>query len=153
MDIKENVALLSHKKTSVAYAALQELEQISMQCDALYPYLDEFRAMLHSDKYVLRMRGIRLLCLQAKWDKDNRMGAMKEDILHAMHDEKPTAVRQVLQYLRFLVPYKKAWGSSIADETLALDCGAFNDSMQPLIIKDIQALVSDIHSLQTEDDQ
>jgi len=141
MEISDKIKCLYDKDTKNAYANLKELELICEKEDILYPYLDEFIEMIKSEKYAIRVRGFRLLCKQAKWDRDNRINEVIEDILAAVNDEKPTAVRQALQYLEYVVPYKKELGNKIKEMALAIDCSKFKDTMRPLIEKDIQRLV------------
>ena len=141
MDIDAKIQLLYEGDTKEAYANLLELDNISEKEDLLYPYLNEFVSMLKSDKYVVRVRGFRLLCKNAKWDKDNKINQAIDDILLAVHDEKPTAVRQALLYLKYVFTYKKELGDNIMKAALSIDCSIFKDTMQPLIFKDIQNLV------------
>lgn len=141
VQISNKIKSLYDGDTKSAYANLLELESISENEDILYPYLDEFFSMLKSEKYVIRVRGFRLLCKQAKWDSQNKINGAIEDILFAVHDEKPTAIRQALQYLKYIVPYKKELKDSIKQAVLSIDLSKLNDTMQPLITKDIQSLV------------
>jgi len=141
MEISDKIKCLYDKDTKYAYANLQELEEISDNEDFLYPYLNEFIEMLKSEKYVIRVRGFRLLCKQAKWDREDKINEVIEDILTAVDDEKPTAVRQALQYLEYLVPYKKELNGRIKETALSIDCSKFKDTMKPLIEKDIRSLV------------
>jgi len=61
--------------------------------------------------------------------------------LFAVNDEKPTAVRQALQYLTYIVLNKKELNGIIKEAVLSIDCSRFKDTMRPLIEKDIQALI------------
>lgn len=146
MDIKDRIKLLNGKDTKEAYANLRELEALSEHENILYPYLDEFISMLKSEKYVIRVRAFRLLCKQAKWDANNRINEAAEDILTTVHDEKPTAVRQAIQYLGYIVPYKAELTDRIKETVLSIDCSRFKDTMRPLIMKDIHSLVQLIES-------
>lgn len=141
MEISDRIKHLYDKDTKDAYANLRELEAISEHEDILYSYLDEFISMLGSEKYVIRVRGFRLLFKQAKWDRNNKINEAIEAILAAVHDEKPTAVRQALQYLGWVVPYKVELNNRIKETALSIDCSQSKDTMQPLIAKDIQSLV------------
>ena len=141
MEISDKIKLLYDKGTSVSYANLLELEEIS-ECDnTLYSYLNEFIAMLKSEKYVIRVRGFRLLCKQAKWDIDDKINEVIIEILFALNDEKPTAVRQALQYLTYIVLNKRELVGIIKEAVLSIDCSRFKDTMRPLIEKDIQTLI------------
>lgn len=141
MVIDDSIKYLYKKDTKDAYVILRELEELSEQENILVPYLDEFLSMLKSDRYVVRVRGFRLLCKQAKWDEHNKINEVIEDILASVYDEKPTAVRQALQYLHYIVPYKKELNSRIKEAVLSMDCSQFKDTMRPLIEKDIKNLV------------
>jgi len=141
VEISDKIKLLYDKGTSVSYTNLLELEEIS-ECDnTLYSYLNEFIAMLKSEKYVIRVRGFRLLCKQAKWDIDDKINEVIIEILFAVNDEKPTAVRQALQYLTYIVLNKRELVGIIKEAVLSIDCSRFKDTMRPLIEKDIQTLI------------
>jgi hypothetical protein len=141
VETSDKIKLLYDKGTRVSYANLLELEEIS-ECDnTLYSYLNEFIAMLKSEKYVIRVRGFRLLCKQAKWDVDDKINEVITEILFAVNDEKPTAARQALQYLTYIVLNKKELIGIIKEAVLSIDCSRFKDTMRPLIEKDIQTLI------------
>lgn len=145
-DVNERIAGLYEKDTRIAYANLQQLEAISEQENVLYPYLGEFIAMLKIGHYVIRVRGFRLLCMQAKWDEAGLIDQAADDILAAVDDEKPTAVRQALQYLHHMVPYKKGLHGKIRNTALSIDLSRFKDTMAPLIMKDIDSLLQAIEA-------
>ena len=144
MDVNEQIASLYEKDTKLAYANLQALEALSKREATLHPYTKEFIAMLKSDKYVVRVRGFRLLCLQAKWDSEGIIDGAIDEILAALNDEKPTAVRQMLQYLGYLAPYKKQLHLATRRAVLSIDLSRFKDTMMPLIEKDIGALLKEL---------
>lgn len=141
MELNQKIATLYEKDTPKAYENLKALELVSEKNNLLYPYFDDFLTMLKSEKYVIRVREFRLLCKQAQWDYENKINSAIDDILNALHDEKPTAVRQYLQYLACIVPYKKELCHLIKEKTLSIDLSNFKDTMQPLIAKDIQHLL------------
>lgn len=142
MQIKEKINCLYYKDTSIAYENLLELEALSETEDSLYPYFDDFLAMLKSDKYVIRVRGIRLLCKLAKWDADGRINDAIDEMLGSLRDEKPTAVRQALSAFEDVIKHKKELHATIKKALLTVDCFRFRDTMQPLIAKDIQRLLA-----------
>ena len=141
MEISDKIKLLYDKDSTVTYTNLLELEEISEYENTLYSYLNEFMSMLKSEKYGIRVRGFRLLCKQAKWDIDDKINEVITEILFAVNDEKPTAVRQALQYLTYIVLNKKELNGIIKETVLSIDCSRFKDTMRPLIEKDIQALI------------
>lgn len=141
LKISDRIEHLYDKDISAAYANLREMEALSDREETLYPYCDIFLSMLKSEKYVIRVRGFRLLCRQARWDRDNKIDAAIDKILTALEDEKPTAVRQALQALEYIVIHKEGLRGKIRKAALAIDCSRYKDSMQGLIMKDISSLV------------
>ena len=141
MDLNLKIEALFDKDTKEAYYNLLLLEQLSETTNKLYPYFYDFFEMIHSEKYVVRVRGYRLLCKQAKWDNENRINEILDELLAHIEDEKPTAVRQKIKSLEDIVPYKKELNDKIKKVALSIDCSRFKDTMSPLITKDIQNLV------------
>lgn len=144
MEIEHFLSLLSDRDTSVAFKALKELEYLSENSSVLYPYINKFILMVNSDKYVIRVRGFRLLCKQAKWDTDNIIDKNLDTALNILNDEKPTAVRQALTALLEVVPYKKNLCEKIRQRLLEIDYLRYKDTMHNLIAKDIETLLKKI---------
>lgn len=149
MDIQSKIEQLYDKDTKAAYDTLQELEAISETEDTLYSYFDEYVSMLKSKKYIMRVRGIRLICKQAQWDKSSKIDTAIDDILAALQDEKPTAVRQVLKYLQYILPYKRNLYGQIRQAVCSIDYTIYKDTMRPLIAKDIKELLQMISFYET----
>lgn len=141
MDRDYLLHLLEDKDNSVAFKALQELETLSDTDDALYPHINKFISMIASEKYVIRVRGFRLLCKQAKWDRDNVIDRNLDSALNILGDGKPTAVRQALAALPELVLHKRELRGQIKQRLLEIDFMRYRDSMQGLIAKDIEAVL------------
>jgi len=139
--IDESISKLYEKDISEGYKNLQELEALSEKDNSLYPYIDEFISMLGSDKYVVRVRGFRLLCKQAQWDDNRRIDNAIDKIMAFLNDDKPTAVRQALKSLEDVVIHKKNLCASIKATVMTLDYSHFKDTMRPLIEKDIHSLL------------
>lgn len=142
MDVEELLVLLMDKDTQQAYGALQALEQISEQSDILYSYTRQFAAMVKSEQYMLRVRGFRLFCKQARWDKENVIDETIVQALTILQDEKPTAVRQALAALQEVVRYKPELWEPIGKAVGSVDVYRYKDSMRSLLEKDMQALLA-----------
>lgn len=142
MVIEEKIELLFDKDTSVAYKNLIELEGLSEEENTLYDYIDTFLEMMYSDKYVLRVRGYRLLCKQAKWDTENKIDNVIDKILLKVEDIKPTAVRQNIKALQDIIVAKKELGDKIRKKLLEIDIFKYKDTMQSLIQKDIEETIA-----------
>ena len=100
------LAQLRSKNTAGAYQFLLMLERESEESDSLYGSLDDFLTLLQDKSSLARTRGFRLICAQARWDREGWIGAHLEELLSVLDGEKATAVRQDLaalhQVVRFL---------------------------------------------------
>ncbi|NLO84701.1 MAG: hypothetical protein GX096_04620 [Clostridiales bacterium] len=133
---------LYDKDTSIAYQYLQELERISEENDSLYPFLERFYEMISNEKYVIRVRGFRLFCKQAKWDAQNQLDERMTSAMVILNDEKPTAVRQALKALEDVAKHKPVLANVMREHVRAIDYMQYKDSMQGLIKKDIDRLLA-----------
>lgn len=148
MDISEKLALLYEKDTSQAYACLQELEALSEREGTLYEHFDVFLSMLSSEKYVVRVRGFRLICKQARWDTQDKLNKNIDTILLILGDERPTAVRQALKALEYVVVYKKELHEIIRNKAMAIDPLIYKDTMHSLLQKDVRSLLAAMGSIE-----
>lgn len=141
MEPQELLITLTDKDTSAAFAALKELEKISESSDIIYHHIASFAAMIKNDKYVLRVRGFRLLCKQARWDKESFIDRNFDEALTILSDAKPTAVRQALAALKEIVIYKPELHDKFRSALLNMNYSKYNESMYSLIEKDIKVLL------------
>ena len=93
MNTEKMIRALYDKNAKEAYTVLLELEQLSETNGSLYDYFEEFIKMMHDDNSYIRVRGYRLLCKQARWDKLNKINQIIDEILNETEYEKPIAVR------------------------------------------------------------
>lgn len=149
-DVEALIDRLQEKDTSAAYRVLQELEWISDETDLVYRYTEKFVEMIKSEKYVIRVRGFRLLCKQAKWDKDNILDETIDTALNILKDEKPTAVRQALAALSDVVKYKPDLRDVVELAVSDINYLRYKDTMHSLIAKDIEHVLILIQNLEGE---
>jgi len=142
------ISMLEDKDISTAYKALQELERISEERGSIYAYIEKFVNMINSDKYVLRVRGFRLFCKQAKWDRDNILDENIDAALHILNDEKPTAVRQALAALSDVVRYKPELRQTVKKAVSAINYLRYKDTMHSLLAKDMQKVLGLIQEVE-----
>lgn len=129
--------LTNCKDVKKAYLVLIELEKTSEVSNILYPYTNIFVDMMQSKNYYVKIRGFRLFCMQSRWD-DNRFIDKNIDLaLDILNDERPTIIRQALEYLREIAIYKGELKGKILGKIDNLDTTKFKDSMKDLINKDI----------------
>jgi hypothetical protein len=141
MDLDRHLSLLKSKDTKEAYDSLKFLESLSDKDIILYSRCNLFFEMVNSETYVIRVRGFRLLCRQAKWDKDDIIDLLLPKCLFILNDDKPTAVRQALAALHYVVEYKPQLREFIWEQISTVDILKYNeDTMRPLIEKDIANL-------------
>lgn len=141
MALENLLCLLEDKDSAAAFETLKELERLSDTSDELYPYINKFLSLLDSESYVMRVRGFRLFCKQAKWDIDDVIEHKLDSALKILNDEKPTAVRQALTALHEVVRHKGKLHEKIRCKVLDIDFLRYKDTMHSLIAKDIDSLL------------
>ena len=111
------------------------------QSDAIYEYFDIFLEMLDNEKSFIRVRGFRLICKNAKWDKYNKIDDSIDKILQGLNDEKPISVRQCLKAIEEIIMYKPNLKYTIKEKLLKINYLNYKDSMQSLIFKDVEKIL------------
>lgn len=142
--IAENVALLTHKKNSVAYEALRELQKASEETDSVYPYMDRFSDMLDSDNAYIRTRGLTLIACNARWDQDHQMAKVMDRYLKHITDVKPITARQCIKLLPRIARDRPELKAVILSALRHADLSVYQGSMRPLVLKDIQQALNEI---------
>lgn len=141
MDVELMLSMLTAKDTKQGYGAFLELERLSEESDELYPFTERFAEMVSDRAWAVRCRSFRMFCRQARWDENGVIDRHLGRALAILEDEKPTAVRQALAALLYVVPYKRALWPVIRQRVENMDLSRYKDSMAPLIQKDIQRLL------------
>lgn len=146
-NIAETFELLFDKNNNTAYKALQELQKESERTDCVYPYMDRLSQMLDSDNSYIRTRGLTLLAWNAKWDKDYKIDEIIDRYLKHITDAKPVTARQCIKLLPMIAEYKPDLRNEIVSALQKADISAYDDSMRPLVYKDIQKALREIQKL------
>lgn len=147
VNIAETFELLFDKNNKVAYKALQELQKESEETNCVYPYMDRLSDMLDSDNSYVRTRGLTLLAYNAKWDKDYKMDEIIDKYLKHITDVKPITARQCIKLLPIVAKYKPELKNDILFALRKANISVYEDSMQPLVYKDIQKALKEIQGL------
>ena len=142
LELNNMIRKLEDKDDKVAYSNLLELEKFTEQSDAIYEYFDIFLELLNNEKSFIRVRGFRLICKNAKWDKYNKIDNSIDKILQELNDEKPTSVRQCLKAIEEIIIYKPNLKYTIKEKLLKINYLNYKDSMQSLIFKDVEKILS-----------
>lgn len=145
--VAETFELLFDKNNTAAYKALQELQKESENTNSVYLYMDRLSDMLDSDNSYIRTRGLTLLAYNAKWDKDYKIDEIIEKYLKHITDVKPITARQCIKLLPLVATYKPELKNDILFALHKADICVYEDSMQPLVYKDIQKALKEIQKL------
>jgi len=146
-NIAETFELLFDKNNNTAYKALQELQKESQKTDCVYPYMDRLSNMLDSDNSYIRTRGLTLLAYNAKWDEDYKIDEVIDKYLEHITDVKPITARQCIKLLPIIAKHKPELKNDILSALYKADVSVYDDSMQPLVYKDIQKALKEIQEL------
>ncbi len=147
VNIAETFELLFDKNNNVAYKALQELQKESEKTNAVYVYMDRLGDMLDSDNSYIRTRGLVLLAYNARWDIDNKIDEIIDEYLKHITDVKPITARQCIKLLPMVAREKPELRNDICSALQKADISFYDDSMQPLVYKDIQKALKEIQKL------
>jgi len=147
LNIAETFELLFDKNNNVAYKALQKLQKESQETDCVYPYMDRLSDMLDSDNSYIRTRGLTLLAYNAKWDKNYKIDEIIDKYLKHITDVKPITARQCIKLLPLIARYKPELKNDILSALYKANICVYDDSMQPLVYKDIQKALKEIQKL------
>lgn len=143
-NIAELVESLVDTSNRVAYRALQELQKESEATDLVYPYMDRASEMLDSDNSFVRTRGLTLLAYNAKWDRDFKIDEIIDKYLQHITDVKPITARQCIKLLPTMAREKPELKETILAALHKADPSVYDDSMRPLVCRDIQNALNEI---------
>lgn len=146
-NIAETFELLFDKNNNTAYKALQELQKESQETEGGYPYMDRLSDMLDSDNSYIRTRGLTLIAYNAKWDQDYKVDEIIDKYLKHITDDRPITARQCIKLLPVIARYKPELRNDIISALRKANICIYDDSMQPLVYKDIQKALKEIQEL------
>jgi hypothetical protein len=146
-DLRILVGLLSEKDDVLRYKALLLLQYHSADTPDVYPYWMEFQNRLRSDNSYQRSIGALLLAENAKWDQANKLDDCLNDYLRLLQDEKPITVRQAIQALHKIVPFKPQLLEQIAKALMGIDLAEVKETMRKSVLTDIVGTLMEITRL------
>lgn len=147
-DIHKLVGWLSEKDDKIRYQALLMLQYRSLNFADVYPFWDEFEKKLTSDNSYQRSIGLMLISYNVRWDALNRFDDIINEYLDILHDEKPVTVRQCIQSLNNIIPYKQNLIPEITDKIINFDYSEIRDTMKKLVLYDILTVLAEINKIQ-----
>ena len=144
VNVEEAFELLFDKENTVAYRALQDLQRESEETDCVYAYMDRLSDMLENDNSYIRTRGLTLMAYNARWDRDNKIDEIIDRYLKHITDVKPITARQCIKLLPMIAKDKPELRKDICSALQRADISFYDDSMRPLVYKDIQKALKEI---------
>ena len=100
--------------------------------------------MINSDSSYIRTRSIVLIAANAQWDTDYKKDEIKERNLIHITDKKPSTARQCIKALPLMAKYKPDLRQDILNALHRANVSRYKESMQSLVLKDIQKCLSEI---------
>lgn len=147
-DIEQLVGWLNEKEDNIRYPSLLLLQSRSGMSGDVYAYRETFREKLTSDNSFQRSIGLIMLAENARWD-DGWLDGVIAEYLALLGDEKPITVRQCIQYLKSIVPFKLSLHDVIAKALMELDLTAVRETMRKLVLFDIMQVLAAIRKVKT----
>lgn len=141
MDFDACIARLTGKNTKDAYAFAQQIVEESRDSEIWYPCFDRFAELLRHKNSLVRNRAISILAANARWDKVGKFDALLDEFLTHVTDIKPITARQCVAALPEIMEAKPALILRIRSALARADLSGYADSMQPLLLKDIVAVL------------
>lgn len=102
-DFKELINNLLESDDKTRYPSFLILQYRSEMKNDVYPYWDNFLKMLESDNSYFRTIGLKLIALNTKWDKDNKLIQILDKYLSFCEDEKMITARLCIQGLHDII--------------------------------------------------
>jgi len=135
------------QKGKAGCTAMEVLRERSAHSDEVYPYFDRFVSMLAHENSYERNRALVLIAANACWDREGRIEGCLEEYLSHVADEKPITARQCIQNLPEIARAQPHLAARIAERLKKADLFRYQDSMAPLIAKDIAAALKKITAM------
>lgn len=142
--MKEEIIKLYSVDNNENYKILLDLEIITTESNELYSYFDELISMLSNEKSFVRVRGFRLICALAKWDKENKINNNIDVILNELDDDIGTSVRQCLSKINLILIYKPELSDKIEEKLKSINISKHKETMQSLIKKDMDNILNNL---------
>ncbi|WP_304634472.1 SufBD protein [uncultured Oscillibacter sp.] len=141
MDFDACVARLTGKDAKDAYTFAQQIVEESRDSEIWYPCFDRFAELLRHKNSLVRNRAISILAANARWDKVGKFDALLDEFLTHVTDIKPITARQCVAALPEIMEAKPALIPRIRSALEHANLSGYADSMQPLLLKDIVAVL------------
>ncbi len=145
MDKLDFVSRLTDRNAVAAHAFADQIVRESQGNDCWYPYFDETISLLNHKNSLVRNRAIEIITANARWDMAGKLDSVMGVFLGHVTDEKPITARQCIKALGMIGAAKPQLIPQIKATLEYADLTGYRDSMQPLILKDIVAVLRQLN--------
>ncbi len=136
-DIRLIAGWLTEKDREIRNKALLLLQNRSMNHNDVYPFWHVFQEKLNSNQPEQRNIGIMLIAANTKWDRENKIDEAIDAYLLCLNDKNPVIIRQCIQSLHQILPYKKHLYLNIADRLISVNIPDIEETMRKPVLIDI----------------
>jgi len=150
-DIDQLVSWLSEKDDNFRYKCFLLLQERSREYKDVYPYWDVFVEKLKSENSYQRSLGLMLIAENTRWDDSGKFEEIADRFLSFCDDEKPVTVRQCIQSLNKIIPYKKSCLTAIVGRLVSIDLMQRKETQRKILLMDILSVLLPINRLQHDE--
>lgn len=143
-DIGQLVAWLTEQDDNFRYKCFLLLQGRSQGYSDVYPHWDVFAGKLGNANSYQRSLGLMLIAENVRWDNPGKFDEIVDAYLSLCDDEKPITVRQCIQGLCKIVPYKPGCHAKIVDRLTSIDLMQRKETQRKLLLLDIISVLSAI---------
>ena len=98
-------------------------------------------------KIYVHIYGYIIIAYNSKWDKNYKIDEIIDKYLKHITDVKPITARQCIKLLPIVAEHKPGLRIDIISALHKADISIYEDSMQPLVYKDIQKALKEIQKI------
>jgi hypothetical protein len=143
--------LLDEKDDNLRYHAFLLLQNRSQTEPDVYPFWDDLVEKFTSTNSYHRSIGLMLIADNVQWDTAGKFDAILDAYLAFVDDEKPITVRQCVQSLARIVPYKQHLISRIQAKLLTVDLSSRKDTQRKILLMDILSVFAAARRFQKDE--
>ncbi|MCE1253748.1 MAG: hypothetical protein LWX83_09395, partial [Anaerolineae bacterium] len=151
-DIQQLVDWLNEKDDNLRYKSFLLLQSRSQIYNDVYDYWDVFVSKFDHVNSYQRSLGLMLVAENTRWDEAGKLDQCWQRYLDFCDDEKPVTVRQCIQNLAKIVPYKKHCYDDIVKRLMNIDIMQRKETQRKLLLIDIITILKMIERVEKRED-
>ncbi|MEI8199592.1 MAG: hypothetical protein WCG21_06000 [Eubacteriales bacterium] len=149
-EIRQLIAWLD-EKDDIRYPAFMLLQYRSEHYPDVYPYWDVFIRKLQSENSYQRSIGLMLMAGNARWDTRGLFELSINLYLSFCGDEKPVTVRQCIQGLEKVIPFKRSLLTDITEKLIPFNIMECKETQRKILQMDILRVLIMINLIEKND--